>query len=333
MSFWDDLPIKTLCISHNRDVDGIASAALMKSLTNCEIKLIDYGELIETLKSVDGINNLFICDLGLSRDIELPFLEEVKKIRKIAGICYVDHHPMHESLRQRLSEEGVRVIHSTEECTAVINYQLHSQKLPPEAGLLAACAAVTDRIESGKTSKKLLQRFDRDLVLFEAGLLSYAIAGRGDNPGFLNKLTEELSSFKAPHQIEHLCEDASDYAQKMLDLIRRIPQEGKKLQNCAYIETSERSLGSVANFLIGEFDVPVGIAYKYKPETSECVVSLRSMDGVAVNLGQITSKVSSIFDGNGGGHANASGAIVPKDKIRDFLIRLDSELVIKTETR
>ena len=43
---------KVLCISHSTDVDGIASAALLKLAKDADIKLVDYGDFIEALKGV-----------------------------------------------------------------------------------------------------------------------------------------------------------------------------------------------------------------------------------------------------------------------------------------
>ena len=78
-----------ICISHREDVDGISSAALIKIAFDVNtIVLLDYANMIKTLRSMvssihDGINKidqLFICDLGLSKKNENDFVNILKEI-------------------------------------------------------------------------------------------------------------------------------------------------------------------------------------------------------------------------------------------------------------
>ena len=61
--------MNTVCISHNRDVDGIVSAALIRNVTRCDVLLTDYEQMIKTMKSVEDANEIYICDLGLTEEI------------------------------------------------------------------------------------------------------------------------------------------------------------------------------------------------------------------------------------------------------------------------
>ena len=65
-----------ICISHKEDVDGISSAALIKAAFDINtVILVDYANMLKTLRSMvsssyesnNKIDNLFICDLGLSK--------------------------------------------------------------------------------------------------------------------------------------------------------------------------------------------------------------------------------------------------------------------------
>ncbi|MFY3741459.1 MAG: RecJ-like exonuclease [Candidatus Nitrosomirales archaeon] len=318
--------MNTVCISHNRDVDGIVSAALIRNVTRCDVLLTDYEQMIKTMKSVENTNEIYICDLGLTEETEADFNEQLNRLKKTADIYYIDHHRLSEKSLKTIANSGIRVVHSTEDCASVLIHQLHKDKLPKQTALLAACSAVTDDIECGRLTKNILQRYDRDLILFEASVLSYAIAARGDDEKFLLRIVEELSKVRFPHQIKHLCEYASEYADRMLDLCDKIAQEGSKIKNIAHMDTRERSLGSIANFLVGEFAVPVGIAYRYKADTDKYIVSIRSSDSLTHHLGELTSRVSSIVGGLGGGHPNASGAIIPRIKLKEFLEIFNKEL-------
>ena len=44
---------KTFCISHGKDVDGIASASLVKMATNAKIYLVNYDKILTTLEKID----------------------------------------------------------------------------------------------------------------------------------------------------------------------------------------------------------------------------------------------------------------------------------------
>ncbi len=325
MAFFEDLPERTICISHNRDVDGLVSAAFLRHVTKCGILLTDYDRVIQTLEMVDGPTNLFICDLGIDKEIEFPLLQHLQRIVNKTGVCYIDHHPIGNTLIEKLSNIGVKVTHSSADCSSAITYWLYKDKLPKEAALLAACGALTDRIEDGPIARNVLKRYDRDLVMLESSILSYTIAEKGDDDEFLLYLTDELANFKLPHEIPNLCQYACSYGQRMMELSKIIAKSGTKMKNLAYILTKERNLGSVANLLIGEFDAPVGVAYRYKQDTNRYIISLRS-NGLARNLGELTSKVASMLDGIGGGHLNASGAVVPSRNVLKFLELLDEQL-------
>jgi RecJ-like exonuclease len=328
MSSFEDLPTKTVCISHNRDADGVITAALIRHVTNCTVYLTDYDRVIQTLQKVGSATNLYICDLGTNKETEFQLVQQLQQMVKRMGICYIDHHPMSPTFMQKLVEIGVRVIHCKSDCASAITYELYKDRLPREAALLAACGAVTDAIEDGEITKKLLRRYDRDLIMLEASILSYAIAAKGEDEEFLLGLTEQMASGKLPHQIPNLCQYACEYGQRMIDLSHRIVQEGAKMKSIAHMHTVERNLGSVANFLMGEFDVPVGVAYRYKEETGKYIVSLRSANGFPPNLGELTSNTAAQVEGLGGGHSNASGAVVPKKNLAKFLELLDESIAL-----
>ena len=64
-----------VCISHKEDVDGICSAAVVKAAFDIsKVILVDYANLISRLEKtaamLDNIEQLFICDLGLSKKNE-----------------------------------------------------------------------------------------------------------------------------------------------------------------------------------------------------------------------------------------------------------------------
>ena len=63
---------KILCVSHMEDADGISSAALIKQAFGGDTILVDYPGMMDALESLrndEKLKKLFICDLGLNKQI------------------------------------------------------------------------------------------------------------------------------------------------------------------------------------------------------------------------------------------------------------------------
>ena len=96
--------IKTLCVSHMEDADGISSAALIKQAFGGETILVDYPGMIdalETLRTDEKLKTLFICDLGLNKQNSGNFVDLLTELRKKhVSITYVDHHHVEPNIPQ-----------------------------------------------------------------------------------------------------------------------------------------------------------------------------------------------------------------------------------------
>src|SRR5215218_9372425 len=110
----------SICISHKEDVDGLCSAALVKTAFDIsKIVLVDYANLISRLEKVaamlEKIEQLFICDLGLSKKNEQKFTELLHKIVSTgAEVIYIDHHDIsRETLHALKKAQACRFIQST----------------------------------------------------------------------------------------------------------------------------------------------------------------------------------------------------------------------------
>ncbi len=111
------------------------------------------------------------------------------------------------------------------------------------------------------------------------------------------------------------------------ELIELARKNGKMMKNFAYFLTKESATGNVANFLIGAFDVPVGIAIR-EEEPGYYEVSLRSVDESKHDLGKIIGKITTELNTSGGGHPHASGARIKRSQLEKFLTMLDDALSI-----
>ena len=114
---------KVICISHKEDNDGISSAALIRQAFGGDAILVDYPGQMEALNQVvldKKLKSLYICDLGLSKKTQDEFIDIMTTLRKNkVAVTYIDHHDIDPAVVKSLKKIKVKVIHSTNECTAV----------------------------------------------------------------------------------------------------------------------------------------------------------------------------------------------------------------------
>lgn len=318
----------TVCVSHKEDSDGIVSAAMMKHLFNAYPFLVDYTTFLQTLEHVakmQDVERVFICDLGLSSANENRFVELLGSMRNRGiAVTYVDHHDMSNETKNVIKEKGIELIHTVEECTAVQVYSAYTSKLHKRFALLAACAAIGDDMRRRPFAGKLFSMYDKQFVFFEATSLSYAIYANQHNMDFLLFLIDSLGK-SLPHEISGIIDSAKVYAKKVAANIDFIENNAKRMKNLVHVQTEDLSTSIVANMLLASHqDMQAAVAYKEKNDSY--VLSLRGSDSSKHHLGRIVNALSSQLGGSGGGHEKACGAMIPKQKLNEFIEKVDSML-------
>jgi single-stranded-DNA-specific exonuclease len=323
-----------ICISHKEDVDGISSAALIKTLFEVNtVILVDYANMIQTLRSlVSSIQNsntkidyLFICDLGLSKKNENEFIKILKEIIDAkCKIAYIDHHDLDKKNLSELKRIGVKLLHSTNECTSIHIYNKYKRKFSSHSAFIAAAAALTDYLETKPIASNLVSRFDKQFLMLEATALSYMISSSQHDNDFLMTIVDDLSQKKYPHDIEGGFLRAERHARKVLSVVNSIENSVVLTKNLAYVQiNSELPSSMVVNFVLGTSGKPVALVYKTREEINSCIISIRGSNECKVHLGRIVNSLSSALSGSGGGHEKACGAVIPKDKFAEFIKQLD----------
>src|SRR5919109_562320 len=323
--------MSTVCISHKEDVDGICSATLVKAAFDIsKVILVDYANLISKVEKVvaalDNIELLFICDLGLSKKNEQKFAQLLDKITSAgAEVIYIDHHDISKETVQILKKAGVTLIHTVEECTSIQVYTKYKKKLPDHAAFFAAMGALTDYMENKPLASAIVSRFDRQFLMLESTALSYMISSNQHNDPFLIKMVETLAKMKYPHDIKGGFDMAEKFAKKIGNAVESIQESIVKLDSIAHAPSAaELSSSMVVNFVLGSSGKPAAMVYKLKEDISSYVVSIRGSQECKVHLGRLTNEIASALGGSGGGHDRASGAVIPKDRLQEFIEMLDS---------
>ncbi len=325
--------MSAICISHKEDADGVCSATLIKAAFDvAKVILVDYANLIAKLERVaasDGkIEQLFVCDLGLSKKNEQKFVELLGKIASGgAEVTYIDHHDISKEIMHALKKAGVTLVHTIEECTSVQVYSKYRKKLPEHAAFFAAMGALTDYMENKPVASTIVPRFDRQFLMLESTALSYMISASQHDDDFLAKIVDTLAKMKYPHDIKGGFETAEKYAKKVANAVESIQESVVKLDNIAYApSTVELSSSMVVNFVLGSSGKPAAMVYKFKDDIKSYVVSIRGSAGCKAHLGRLTNEIASELGGSGGGHDRACGAVIPKDKLEEFIKALDSRI-------
>jgi RecJ-like exonuclease len=314
--------LKAFCISHVKDVDGLASAALVVAATKAKFFLSDYDSIIDDLAKVPlGIDEFVLCDLGADSSNMDQFVERLASIAKRSKVTYIDHHFMSDSNKRKVRGTGVEMVHEITDCASMLTYRTFREVLPPTARVVALLGAVTDYMDNSPMANTLMEHTDRPFVLLEASMLAYALAKRGDVEAFPRTVVRELAKMKLPHEIAGVPETAVQQLDATVKLSEEVKKKGKKIGRVAYMVTSEYSTGNVAKLLIGGFDVPVGVSLK-EGTKGWYQVSLRSTSECKVHLGKTIAKISAGLGGGGGGHKMAAGCRIPSRSARDMLKQL-----------
>jgi RecJ-like exonuclease len=321
---------KLICISHMEDADGISAAALIKQAFGGDTILIDYPGMmpaIEALAKDEKLKTLYICDLGLSKSNQDKFVQVLTDLRKKrVSITYIDHHDIDPDIVKRLLKIKVKVIHDTNECTTVQVYDALKSKLSDHSAFIAACAAITDYMEDRPKGSKLLQIYDRQFALISATVLTYNIVGHQKDPDYLLYLVEVLSESKYPHEIPNTFEFAQIQVEKLASMIEKVKKSLKTMKNLGYMEITDAGASGAVNFVLGLSGKKVGVAYKERVDHGIYAVSIRGSKDCNVHLGRLVNSLTPEFGGSGGGHDKACGAVIPKDKIMQFIKAFNAKL-------
>ncbi len=322
--------IKTICISHKEDCDGISSAALIRQAFGGDAILVDYPGQMEALNQVvldEKLKSLFICDLGLSKKTQDEFIDILTKLRKNkVSVTYIDHHDIDPTVVTALKKIKVKVIHDINECTTVQVYNAYKSKLNDHASFVATCAAITDYMEDRPIGSKLLQIYDRQFALISATVMTYNIVGHQKEPDYLQYLVEELAESKFPHDIPNTFEFAQIQVEKLSQMIAKVKVGLKTMGNLGYMEILDAGAGGAVNFVMGLSGKDVGVAYKERVDHGIYAVSVRGSKNCKVHLGKIVNLLATSLGGSGGGHDKACGAVVPKPKIKQFITELNKKI-------
>jgi len=321
------------CVSHSADADGLISAFFIRERerlrgNEASVVFANYGDYLDKIKGAEG-KFLYISDLGVDPENEDVFKRVLLgKVSDGVEVTYIDHHPDSEMLLQELKKEGVRVIHSSNDCAAVLTFNAFSSDLPKSYSLFAAYAAIGDHAEKGNIASKIMANTDTILAYFEASVLTMAV---GEDDDIKNGLLDFMRSSPLIHLYPNVLERALHQLQKIQSFLnQKIQIRSGKNHKWAAAEV-DFFTGRAASIMIQTMEIDVAIAYKL--DGGEYQISLRRSDDSNVDLGLIANEAARAAMGSGGGHKQASGARVPLEHLDEFLEEISNKLRSSAVTR
>jgi oligoribonuclease NrnB/cAMP/cGMP phosphodiesterase (DHH superfamily) len=310
----------TICVTHDGDLDGLASAALTSLVWRADVVPVGYGEMLAAIKGARG-TRLIITDLALP---EKFFDELLASLERFEEVVIVDHHPMGVEERRALEGAGVRLVHDMRDCTTVLAYHHLKPQLPAEASRLAAYAALTDYMEDGPLARPIVERFERITLFLEAALYALAIIRRENSKEGLLDIVAHLREFRRPQESGAIVDDALQALARLDRLRHHVAKHITRMGDVGIVETREDATGTIAALALEVEDCPVAVAYKREGDIIK--VSSRSISSFKVHLGELVARAADSAGGVGGGHMHATGARIPQDRLQDFLKTFVSSL-------
>jgi RecJ-like exonuclease len=172
-----------------------------------------------------------------------------------------------------------------------------------------------------------MPRFDRQFLMLEATALSYMISANQHNDEFLVKAVDTLAKMKYPHDVKGGFEIAEKYAKSVAKAVETIQESIVKLDNVAHApSTVDLSSSMVVNFVLGSSGKPVAMVYKLKNDIHSYIFSIRGAAECKIHLGRLVNEVASSLGGSGGGHDRACGAVIPEDRLEEFIKTVDKRV-------
>ena len=304
------------------DVDGICSAAIALA-ANPEAQVFfshPYG-LVGDLNEARDSDKVIICDISLSENHVLRLMDKFSAISEKGQLFYVDHHPLPDGLTD--SDIPGKVIHRVGSSASELTYSLFKSELSLIHSRIAIYGAIGDYLDDTPMIRRLIERWDKRTLYFESGLLVQAIEGRKRDYELKRDIVFSLAMNLPPSFDKRLVDLAVQHSHIEEIAIRELKDRIQILGEVAYVVGFPFSLGKTATYIKGLAGVAVGVAGEERKNLID--LSLRT-NKPEIDLNKILRRITARFGGSGGGHPNAAGARIPKERFKEFLRKLNIEI-------
>ena len=154
--------LSVLVFSHEQDVDGLFSAAILRiAYPQCEVKLTNNGlekmiAVADTIKSrvQQGVGTIVIADVGVNEESYLSVFEALRFSKEKGWTnIWLDHHVWPDSPRQEIEKVCELVLDTEKDGIRKCAAELCFEKFVPENKLASQLAAIAHRTDFPDAAK------------------------------------------------------------------------------------------------------------------------------------------------------------------------------------
>jgi oligoribonuclease NrnB/cAMP/cGMP phosphodiesterase (DHH superfamily) len=307
--------MRTLVFSHEQDVDGIFSAAIIRlAFPDCEIILTNYGlenmlfvaDKIRSAVSHDG-GTIIMADIGANEESYAPLLETLQ-LAKASGWSniWLDHHIWPQGPRLELGEVCEMVLFretdGVKKCTA----ELCVERFIPENKYAMQLASIAHRTDFPDSARFPIPPITA-LISYYLGFPALRnrlqdVILRNVVKGILWDSQMQADVMEASYLIE---ESMAKSVAEMIQKEFQLPDGQMSVRVAIAKADSFVNRSMLLGKIMDESKIPIGIAY-----TDDGKISIRKKDGAPTFVD--CSKIAHEFK-EGGGHVPAAGGFLRAD--------------------
>jgi RecJ-like exonuclease len=309
----------TITIFTHSDCDGICSGAIaLSKFPKAGVFFTKPVSLLEDLIECDG-DTIIISDIAIDFKQREQIFNILSKAREV---LFFDHHPIPETLEERMRNTFAVFSHNTEVSSSELIYRHFKNKIPKERVWLGLYGAIADYSDNTKFFNEYIKFWDKRTIYFEASVLALGIK----NPEFESydakrRIVKALASGQNPSDLKDIVESAKTAAKREFELYNDIKDNFQTYSNIAYVKDLPYFgfRGPTALFAATASGKKIGLCIHSRRNHID--VTLRTTSGLILN--ELAQRAAQTVGGSGGGHPQAAGARIPSDRLRDFLKELD----------
>ncbi|MFH7864926.1 MAG: DHHA1 domain-containing protein [Candidatus Aenigmatarchaeota archaeon] len=317
-----------ICILYHRDNDGICSAVLMLKIlykNNLSASFFDFSlsedeEVFNTL--VKKFNKFIILDIPFDQAKEVLVTDNIK-------ILIIDHHPPIKNLSsENIVHYNIHFEKNVYQPVSYLVYKIFEDELK-DYDWVATIGTVSDY--GIDDCLDLISKFIKNPTkenVSKSKLMKIADMLYGNSIfSSCNDVIELLFNSKSLEELEKnkiLKETYKNYRKEIKRLKKKYLEKSENLFDGRLIfgllnSKYKRLSSSVSTELCSEDNSKIFIVY----EERKGKFSVSARTGISnIDLGKIFKEISNEINISAGGHPNAAGALLPKNKINIFKEKL-----------
>ncbi|TXT56480.1 MAG: hypothetical protein BAJATHORv1_20069 [Candidatus Thorarchaeota archaeon] len=306
-------------ISHG-DLDGITSGAIgLRVFPGAHFYFSRPSQIANDLFRISKYrpSTVSISDIAINSRRFDEILRALDRFPESTTIHWVDHHPIKESMKKKLSQR-VRLFHEVGPCAAELMYRNFESKLSERAVRLALYGAIGDFCDDTPFAVKHFEDYDKRTLYLEAGILVQALQ-EIDYRNASKDLVRELSLGIEPSSMNDIVSLAIKATRIEHEVFRYVKNNARKLGPIGYVLDIPIGgyRGKSAKFSAYTTNSQVGISARTSDD--EVDMSIRRRNSTIDLNRALNNVLSDIPHAQGGGHPAASGASMNKADFPQFL--------------